>query len=174
MVEFINIQYPENPAHAVGECEYGECSQRVWPVIRMRLCEYHAVQIYAQMARATGVQLQLESDIRVRMATKASSAAQRHEDLLIQGEHGNVYFAQLGSLIKIGYSTDVRSRCANLNAKLLVAMRGTRADEAKMHRRFHQYRTRGEWFEAGPELVDYINDLRKWIVPQNRARLSCE
>jgi hypothetical protein len=60
--------------------------------------------------------------------------------------------------LKIGYSTDVASRFAAVSAAspvelaMLGLLRGTRALERRLHRKFEQHRVRGEWFRDVPEI----------------------
>lgn len=83
------------------------------------------------------------------------------------GEH--VYFMSSGSLVKIGYSTQPRSRylslrtgCPDLKTEML--MPGTREDERAFHRRFAEFREIGEWFRPEGALLEYMrsDDGRGW------------
>lgn len=71
-----------------------------------------------------------------------------------------VYFVQRERLIKIGFSNDPVKRASNLGAVVLATIPGERAVERQMHLKFAHLRQYGEWFEPGPELVSYINELR--------------
>ena len=82
---------------------------------------------------------------------------------------GFVYFLE-GSdtdLVKIGFSTEPLRRIARIStmsaSRLTVAVifAGTRADEKALHRRFAQHRTRGEWFDAAPEINAFISERAK-------------
>ncbi len=68
----------------------------------------------------------------------------------------SVYFAQREELIKIGYSRNVPDRMVALKSKLIGAIPGDRAVEAKLHERFSHLRAHGEWFKAGEDLLAYI------------------
>ena len=74
-----------------------------------------------------------------------------------------VYFVQNeAGYIKIGTTRHVKSRvnkiqCDNhMKIKLIGKMKGGFDLEIKLHRKFKQYRKRGEWFEGTPELLEYI------------------
>jgi hypothetical protein len=75
-----------------------------------------------------------------------------------------VYFLRSGDRVKIGFTTDLRTRmaalrCGNaLEVQLLKVVPGGRAEEAALHRRFNHLRVkkRSEWFRAEPDLLDYI------------------
>lgn len=75
-----------------------------------------------------------------------------------------VYFLQLGSAIKIGYTTRpikdrIRSLATGMSEPpiLLASLPGDRALEKRLHRRFEYYRLRGEWFLDSLELRQWIN-----------------
>lgn len=72
-----------------------------------------------------------------------------------------VYFASKGDRIKIGCSLNVRSRCQHLGARLLATEPGGYTRERELHREFARYALTGEWFERGPRLLRYIDDLLK-------------
>lgn len=77
---------------------------------------------------------------------------------------GFVYAIQAGDggPVKIGWTTDLRSRICDLQVanpeKLSVALSfpGTQADEMALQRRCRQHHIRGEWFSCSvlPELLD--------------------
>jgi len=71
-----------------------------------------------------------------------------------------VYFLQRERLIKIGFSVDPVKRAGALNAVVLATVPGERHVERKMHLKFAHLRQYGEWFEPGPDLLAYINELR--------------
>lgn len=79
---------------------------------------------------------------------------------------GAIYFIQAGSgPIKIGFSKDVSSRLMDLqvaspaNLSLLATIEGYPEDETAVHCQFDGYRIRGEWFQPGPELLNFIASL---------------
>lgn len=73
-----------------------------------------------------------------------------------------VYFVQgPGGLIKIGFSLDVPSRIRSLESncgplQLRLQLDGGRRLERHLHRLFKDLRRHGEWFEPGPQLLDFI------------------
>lgn len=78
-----------------------------------------------------------------------------------------VYIARRLGAIKIGYTTNVQRRMAELGTTLLVAIPGSRDLEAALHRRFRQHRIAYEWFGPTPELLDFVERLR--AVPELAA-----
>lgn len=71
-----------------------------------------------------------------------------------------VYFMRRERLIKIGVSTWPSRRAQGLNASILAMTPGSYGLERELHERFAALRQHGEWFEPGPELLAYINELR--------------
>lgn len=65
---------------------------------------------------------------------------------------GFVYFVKAANRIKIGFSTKPLSRIQALKTSiphpidLTLVVRGTKSDEARLHKRLAAYRTNGEWF----------------------------
>jgi hypothetical protein len=80
---------------------------------------------------------------------------------------GVVYFFRAGDFIKIGFSRDWRARLRTMQTGSphpiihLWSMPGSHATEGEMHSRFAHLRANGEWFEAAPDLLTYIDGLRK-------------
>ena len=76
---------------------------------------------------------------------------------------GFVYFISCGDHIKIGFSTRPLDRLRALQTshpdalEIVGTMRGTRALETKLHKRFADTRERGEWFQTSGALWDYID-----------------
>jgi len=73
-----------------------------------------------------------------------------------------VYFLRVGQKVKIGTSRTPISRVSSLATSIpdqidqLVVVRGGRADEKRLHRRFKCHRTHGEWFAASVTLQHTI------------------
>lgn len=81
---------------------------------------------------------------------------------------GYVYFLWAGDEIKIGFSAKPFGRISALRTGMarepnaLVAVRGSQSNERAMHLKLSVWRTRGEWFQAVPEvLVEIFDALRK-------------
>jgi hypothetical protein len=77
-----------------------------------------------------------------------------------------VYFAESKSagLIKIGFTSCIEQRLRNepfvgplRNVKVLGMIKGGRDREREIHFRFRAFRRDGEWFEASPELREFIS-----------------
>jgi hypothetical protein len=89
-----------------------------------------------------------------------------------------VYFIRGGDAIKIGYTQDVVARLSALQTassiplELLASIDGDKAEEVRQHRRWRHLRIRGEWFEAGEDLLGYIDELngRTSLVVDEQTR----
>jgi hypothetical protein len=81
----------------------------------------------------------------------------------IVGKH--VYLLRDGDLVKIGYASSINRRISHLQTSsprsltLLGVVRGGRKTEQMLHRKFRDYRVRGEWFRIEAELAAFIEEL---------------
>lgn len=88
-------------------------------------------------------------------------------------EH-DVYYVQVGDLIKIGYSSDLEKRLFSYGptAKVLAHHYGTRADERDLHRTFRPFLAHGrEWYTPAKVLMDHIAQMierygEPWCIPE--------
>lgn len=88
-----------------------------------------------------------------------------------------VYFIQgvSGGPIKIGYTTNLRNRLADLQAnspvqlQVLATVSGTIKDEVYYHRTFSAYRQHNEWFSPAPELLNTIERLNMNLLTDDYA-----
>jgi Meiotically Up-regulated Gene 113 (MUG113) protein len=79
----------------------------------------------------------------------------------------NVYFIRRPSdgRIKIGYTNNVRNRLNDLRGQhgerleILAREPGGKSRESVLHNQFSEHRRRGEWFDAAPELLAYVDEL---------------
>jgi hypothetical protein len=75
-----------------------------------------------------------------------------------------VYFALKGRYIKIGYTTNPRSRIASLQTAthgrvfFYYMTPGGRTLERELHEKFKHLRAKGEWFLYGKEIKDWIKE----------------
>lgn len=98
--------------------------------------------------------------------------------------NGRVYFVRAGEYVKIGFSTDAKSRIDSLQTgqpydlECLCLIRGSRSTESKLHTRFAKSHVRGEWFSQSEELMQYIEKLKdtgmdvKYELKINRHKLG--
>lgn len=72
-----------------------------------------------------------------------------------------VYYLHFGDRIKIGTTTNLFARCADLpHDDLLAVELGDREIEQKRHREWRNLQVNGEWFDATPELLAHAQRLR--------------
>jgi len=78
---------------------------------------------------------------------------------------GIVYFiqAEIGGLIKIGYTIDLDKRLrtvqahSSVPAKVIGTMRGSYEIEQEIHSKFASFRKHGEWFVPSDSLLSFID-----------------
>jgi hypothetical protein len=72
-----------------------------------------------------------------------------------------VYYLQFGDRIKIGTSTNFRSRIKAIpHDRILAIEKGTRSLEQARHKQFETDHVTGEWFSPSPALLDHIKSIR--------------
>lgn len=96
----------------------------------------------------------------VRAELVATARAARVDDLL-KGVHDSVvYFIANGGRVKIGYTTNLRSRLGSLALRsdaVLLALHGGPELERALHTHFADHRNGStEWFELAPAIFRYI------------------
>ena len=72
---------------------------------------------------------------------------------------GFVYFARLGDLIKVGYSTHPKRRAGELSAELIGCVPGTPETEAALHSSIRDFRVRNEWYRGDAELLAIVDKV---------------
>jgi hypothetical protein len=105
------------------------------------------------------------------------------EDRYVQGVQGRylkavkIYFIQAGNNgpIKIGFSRNPQNRLIALSEyspfplRMVAQIEGTFGDEGKLHKRFSQYKIKGEWFHPSGELLEYVK-----TIPYNQVVDICD
>lgn len=89
------------------------------------------------------------------------------------------YFMRHETNIKIGYSKDPRKRALALaGTQILAKEPGAKQRESELHLKFDHLRIHGEWFEPGPDLMDYIASLRQQMgigpIPESSPLLHAK
>lgn len=75
--------------------------------------------------------------------------------------------------IKIGYTESVNKRWEQLDVgaeeyELVLLLSGDKGMERSLHRRFKELRFKGEWFQPGQELLDFIKSYTPRLLDENR------
>jgi hypothetical protein len=134
------------------ECCHPTCTAKPSETLDLPLCDRHALQVY----RAVRGVLDNAHPFSTAMALEPVQPKQTKHAM------GEVYFVSFAGRIKIGFSTNLRTRLKSIpHDAVLATIPGTRATEGALHRRFaHLRTTTGEWFEAGDDLLAYIDETK--------------
>lgn len=76
-------------------------------------------------------------------------------------EQGQIYFVRINGMIKVGWSSRLRSRLKSYgaSAEILCHYPATRQDETLLHRQLSPYRAKGrEWYEDCRLIADLVDD----------------
>jgi hypothetical protein len=129
------------------------------------ICAPHARKLYTWMADMVS-EARRRPHSRLHVDVVSAYAAEDHAKRNTPDHR--VYYVQIGKLIKIGTTTNLKQR---LNAyppgsQLLAAELGGQAREAQRHREFsHLLASRKEWFHPGPDLMAHIDALSEDRMP---------
>lgn len=93
----------------------------------------------------------------------------------------SVYFVQAGKdgPVKIGYAGNVKSRLEQLQChnaeklRVLSVIRGSKAVETDLHRKFHAYHIRGEWFALKGTFAGYVAKLPRPGAKRDLSEQEC-
>jgi len=106
------------------------------------------------------------------MATSRRREGKKYEAWEAAQKVGWVYFLRGANEIKIGYSRNLPSRLEKLRngnafpVFICKVIPGDRATERRFHKRFAEYRLRGEWFDLRGKLSKYLErDIRPVELP---------
>lgn len=126
------------------------------------ICGRHAAKLYRHIVRAMGGLV----DDRVFMlnAAAADIQAQQAKEVSRSTERDKVYYVQVGEYIKIGYTSQLKTRMTSYppNKKLLATEPGDKTLERKRHEQFGHLLEHGhEWFRVDAKLIAHINELRR-------------
>jgi hypothetical protein len=145
------------PSCTVSLPEGGFCDANSAPDMPFAICAQHAVLLYRRMQ-----EMVTEVQVNHRDFPDIHAAA-------VEGVHerGNtsshqVYYVQVGPLIKIGVTKQLRQRLAKYppGSELLAVEQGGEDMEGRRHRQFcHLLAERKEWFHPGADLMDHIAKL---------------
>ena len=129
------------------------------------LCEPHRIEVALTvvpgMLRDQLVAAQQRVEAPAPRTDLIATARAARIDALLHGVHDSiVYFLANGGRVKIGYTTNLRSRLGSLALRVdsvLLALHGGPDLERALHHHFAAYRNgTTEWFELAPEIFHYI------------------
>lgn len=143
------------------------CARQVVASRPVPLCHAHRVEI-----AMTVVPELLRNGLETALAGGSATLAAREDltatavstpvEALLHGVHDSVvYFIANGGRVKIGYTTNLKSRLGALALRsdsVLLALHGGPELERALHARFAEYRNGNtEWFELSPEVFRYAS-----------------
>lgn len=166
------------PEPAPEPCIIGQCRRpgSVFIGYEGYLCDIHADIIWHKVEwmdtdRFDQVVTGAEGRDYTRAEARAKRTAQRRKPAAM----GEIYFAQVDGLIKVGWTTKLadRMRAYGPKAVLLANYPGTRADEAALHRQLTPARFRGrEWYSDGDVIRLFITDAIEKHGPPRFDRIE--
>lgn len=156
----------DNPT-CIADDEGRACLREAAVLRPVALCHAHRIEIALTVVPdllRDGLATALTSNatgVAVRDDLVATATATPVEDLL-HGVHDSVvYFIANGGRVKIGYTTNLKSRLSALALRsdaVLLTLQGGPELERALHARFTQYRNGNtEWFELSPEVFRYAS-----------------
>ena len=126
------------------------CGVESDPDAPVPMCEYHLHEVFKYVMR--------QADDLIRLPLPPVVEPDLPRDSV-------VYYARIGSSVKIGWSCSLKSRMKQINPEeLMVTEPGGRALEQRRHVEFQELWTHGEWFRLGPELVSHIETLKSRVA----------
>lgn len=156
-----------NAPPCIADDEGRPCHREAIVLRPVALCHPHRIEI-----ALTVVPDLLRDGLETALTSVATPVAVRDDlvatatatpvDALLHGVHDSVvYFIANGGRVKIGFTTNLKSRLAALALRsdsVLLALRGGPELERALHARFAKYRNGNtEWFEMAPEVFRYAS-----------------
>jgi hypothetical protein len=147
------------------------------PELDVALCFQHALTVFDRMAKHASdpavihalADLQELKEQRIQAEREAAKAAR------LARRDGEIYFVQIGDLIKVGWTRDLFPRLKHYGASavLLAHYPATRDDETYLHRNLKPARAKGrEWYHDAPAVRRYINEaVEKYGPPEDTSGL---
>ena len=139
------------------------CGRRSGPSMPFPICGQHARELFDHVNRFIGGITQ-DPVFRESLALDQLKAGQQRIDDWHRAREFVVYYIQIGEHIKIGYTSNLRTRLKIYppTRRLLATEPGDARDEGRRHKQFqHLLHAGREWFRPGPDLIEHINELRR-------------
>lgn len=135
------------------------CDAPAWPDAPFPICRRHAVKLFMHMRDLIGDPYEPEMSPHL---TRGAVTFKAQNDA-IRARPSYVYYVQVGGLIKIGMTTNLRQRMCHYppDSKLLATELGSADVESQRHYQFRHLLAHGnEWFRMAPDLDAHITKLR--------------
>lgn len=157
----VRVQVAEGPIHKRRICWWSDCRLLATTQAPLDLCQEHEAAVADRLvSRAAKVNPSHWHQAATRVGEDWYKPIPEYRQVK-ESPAAWVYFMRRERLIKIGTTYHLKQRAQTLNAAVLAKMPGSYAEEARLHNQFKALRRVGEWFEPGPELLDFVNDLRR-------------
>lgn len=186
------VPAPESTIKHNLSCAVDKCSNRIWE--NTPLCKDHAYD----MRKKVEMSKELDHRNAIEEHQKAMrEAEERYQEALHKQQRDEealaaewlrkyreeerlaksrtrpvtIYYLQVGSLIKIGYSEYLESRLRAYppDTKVLATHPGTPELEQSIHHKFFNHLSHGrEWFTPSPEIDKHIQEVRKQFPQHNK------
>lgn len=92
----------------------------------------------------------------------AEYQTEQDEHLQARRHPAIVYYMKLGSLVKIGFTTNLTARLEHIHPEeVMVTEPGGRERESERHQQFAALHAHGEWFRLEAPLTDHIEAVRR-------------
>jgi hypothetical protein len=131
-----------------GICVFPRCAEAETQHVGLPICDRHIAKVYR-------LATMLINDAIPQAAVVNESSRMPKMDT-----RGAIYFIRLGSLVKIGFTTNLAQRLKHVpHEEVLAVTTGSMRDEKALHAQFAHLRQYGEWFRQGPDLLGHIESL---------------
>lgn len=125
------------------ECCFPNCRAALSTKVHLPLCDRHMVKVYREVASLMG-------------ETRPAEPSRGVVAYAPSRPRGTIYIVQFGDRIKIGYTTDMRTRMTAIpHDRVLATLPGTMSTEKALHHQFRHLHIKGEWFRAEGDLLAF-------------------
>jgi hypothetical protein len=143
----------------VRRCSFGECRLLAITADPLRFCVDHEREAAMKLGPLAGA-LEVERFLNSSRSTRYRKYGRGlNPPPRISRHRPVVYYMERGELIKIGMTTRIRKRAAELDAAVLAAEPGARVEEIQRHKQFAHLHHHHEWFNRGPDLEAHIAEI---------------
>lgn len=138
-----------------------DCQQPVPSDFPMDICEMHALMTTAVVLERGGAVAKRLIGMYDHVPRVTPKDAKKAKPVIVRGKSSVVYYLRFGDRVKIGTTTNLRSRLAAIpHDELLAVEPGNHAIEHMRHLQFADFRVTGEWFRNSPDVADHYKYMR--------------
>jgi hypothetical protein len=143
------IALPGETRRHLWICNMEHCSREASDRVGIALCERHLEKAWAAYQVVMG-------------ATVPDAKPDAKRDVKSLDARGTVYVVRVQDMIKIGWTSDPKTRMRDLKADAILHYQaGTRRDEYKLQGQCMDHLVKGrEWFDTSPAMIQFVKDLR--------------